>query len=135
LPLYGGRGGLGHQRTVEPQFSFEDGTDVFEGHKVNFAAFVWAAKLGKDLIQVTMRTADGQSPVYCACIVEAYEDPITEPEPPVGRERARTMPSSWPGVYVPGPSTASTRFAQLSTMAASDSRPRTPNPAHAAPPH
>ena len=25
--------------------------------------------------------------------------------------------------------------AQLSTMAASDSRPRTPNPAHAAPPH
>ena len=52
-------GGLGHQRTVELQFSFEDGIDVFEGHKVNFAAFVWAANLGQDLIQVTMRTTDG----------------------------------------------------------------------------
>ena len=48
-------------------------------------------------------------------------------------EAARRI--SWPGVYArQGPSKASTRFAQLSTMAASDSRPRTPHPARVAPP-
>jgi hypothetical protein len=75
-PIYGGRDGLGHRRTVELQLSFVDGVDVFEGHKVNFAAFIWAAKLGKDLIQVTLRTPDGQSPIYYCCIVESYQDPI-----------------------------------------------------------
>ena len=39
------------------------------------------------------------------------------PEPPVGRERARTMRLYWPGVYVRrGPSAASTRLAQLSML-------------------
>lgn len=73
---WGGKNGKGRGRTVELQVKLSDGTDPF-GNRVNFAVFVKAANLGKDIIKAVKREgADHGAPIYYCCVVEACEDII-----------------------------------------------------------